>query len=110
MMAGFKGNLIGDRVAQFDRSQDPEYQNLTLLSAQYDLPTDAADTLLEMRQAAEAEKEKLLSNKDILPERVEAALEAIQAETEKTARATLGEQAFAQYSQSAAWIKNLGAH
>jgi hypothetical protein len=110
MMAAFKGNLIGDRVAQFDRSQDPEYQNLTLLSARYDLPADAADTLLEMRHAAEEEKEKLLSNKEIPPERVEAALEAIQAETEKTARATLGDQAFAQYSQSAAWIKNLGAH
>jgi hypothetical protein len=110
MMAAFKGNLIGDRVAQFDRSQEPEYQNLTLLSAQYDLPADAADTLLDMRQAAEAEKEKLLSNKDIPPERVEAALEAIQAETEKTARATLGDQAYAQYSQSAAWITNLGAH
>jgi hypothetical protein len=110
MMAAFKGNLAGDRVAQFDRSQDPEYQNLTLLSARYDLPADASETLLEMRQAAEEEKEKLLSNKDIPPERVEAALEAIQAETEKTARATLGEQAFAQYSQTALWIKNLGAH
>jgi hypothetical protein len=110
MMAAFKGNLAGDRVAQFDRSQDPEYQKLTLLSARYDLPADASETLLEMRHAAEEEKEKLLSNKDIPPERVEAALEAIQAETEKTARATLGEQAFAQYSQTATWIKNLGAH
>jgi hypothetical protein len=110
MMAEFKGSLAGDRVAQFDRSQDPEYQSLTLLSARYDLPADAPETLLEMRQAAEEEKEKLLSNKDIAPERVEAALEAIQAETEKTARATLGEQAFAQYSQTANWIKNLGGH
>jgi hypothetical protein len=110
MMKDFKGNLVGDRVAQFDRSQDPEYQSLTLLSARYDLPADASDTLLEMRQAVEEEKEKLLSNKDIPPERVELALEAIRAETEKAARATLGDQAFAEYSQTAAWLKNLGTH
>jgi hypothetical protein len=63
-----------------------------------------------MRQAVEEEKEKLLSNKDIPPERVELALEAIRAETEKAARATLGDQAFAEYSQTAAWLKNLGTH
>jgi len=56
------------------------------------------------------EKRKLLSNKDIPPERVEAALQAMQAETEKAARETLGEKAFEQYSQTAAWIKNLGTN
>ena len=110
VMAEYKGNLTGERVAQFERSQDPEYQNLTLLSARYDLPDDASETVFEMRQAAEEEREKLLSNKEIPPERVDMALEAIQAETEKATRATLGDQAFAQYAQSAAWIKNLGVH
>jgi hypothetical protein len=109
MLAAFKGNLIGDRVAQFERSQDPEYRNLTLLAARYDLPADAPATLLEMRKVAEEERAKLLSNQDIAPERVEAALEAIQAETEKAVRATLGEQAFAEYAKSAAWIKSAGA-
>jgi hypothetical protein len=110
MMKAFKGNLAGDRVAQFDRSQDPDYQNLCVLSQRYELPVDAAGTLLDMRRAAEEERQKLLSNKNIPPERVEAALQAIQAETEKAARATLGEKAFLQYSQSAAWIKNLGTN
>jgi len=109
-MKVFKGNLAGDRLAQFDRSQDPEYQNLSVLSQRYDLPAAAASTLLDMRQAAEEERQKLLSNKNIPPERVEAALQAIQAETEKAARETLGEKAFTQYSQSAAWIKNLGTN
>jgi hypothetical protein len=110
IMKEFKGNLAGDRVAQFDRSQDPDYQNLTLLSERYDLPADASATLLEMRQAAEAEKQELLSNKNIPPDRLDAALQAIQAETEKAARQTLGEQAFEQYSQTAAWIKKLGGN
>ncbi len=108
MMNDFKAGLAGSRVAQFDRSQDPEYQNLTELSEQFDLPADASDTLLDMRQAAEQEKQILLSNTSIPADRIETALQAIQAETEKAARQTLGEQAFAQYQQTAAWIKNLG--
>jgi hypothetical protein len=110
IMEEFKGTLAGDRAVQFNRSQDPEYQNLTLLSQRYDLPADASETLLEMRQAVEEEKLKLLSNKDIPPERVAAALQAMRAETEKAARATLGEKAFEQYSQSASWIRNLGTN
>jgi hypothetical protein len=60
-----------------------------------------------MRQVAEDEKQQLLANKDIPPERLEAALKAIEAATERAARETLGDKAFAQYSQSAGWITNL---
>jgi hypothetical protein len=37
-------------------------------------------------------------------------LKAIQAETEKAARQTLGEQAYGQYSQTATWIRSLGSN
>jgi hypothetical protein len=110
MLEEFKGQLTPDRLAQFARAQDPEYQKLCVLAERFDLPADAAQTLVEMRQAAEEEKRTLLSNKDIPPEQVQVALMAIQAATEKAARATLGEQAFGQYSQSATWIQNLGTN
>ena len=61
-----------------------------------------------MRQTAEDQKQQLLANKEIPPERVEAALKAIEAETERAARETLGDKAYAQYSQNAAWIHSLG--
>jgi hypothetical protein len=109
-MKAFKGNLADERVTQLDRSQDPDYQNLCVLSQRYELPADTSDTLLDMRQAAQEERQKLLSNKNIPPERVATALQAIQAETEKAARAALGEEAYAAYSPSAAWIKNLGTN
>jgi hypothetical protein len=51
----------------------------------------------------------LLANKDISPERVDVALKAIQAETERAARETLGEAAYGQYSQNAPWIEHLGS-
>lgn len=108
MMADFKAQLPPDRVAQLDRSQDPDYQSLCVLSERYDLPDGTSQTLLDMRQSAEDQKRELLSNKDITPEQVEVALKAIQAETERAARAALGDQAFGQYSQSATWIQYLG--
>jgi len=51
-----------------------------------------------------------LADKDIPVERVQAALKAIEAETERAAKETLGDQAYAQYSQNAAWIHNLGGN
>jgi hypothetical protein len=110
MMAEFKAQLPPDRAAQLDRSRDPDYQNLCVLSERFDLPDGTSEALLDMRQTAEDQKRALLSNKDIPPERVEVALKAIQAETEKAARAALGDDAFGQYSQTAAWIQNLGTN
>jgi hypothetical protein len=110
MLEEFKAQLPPDRLAQLARTEDPDYQKLCVLAERFDLPADAAQTLTDMRQAAEEQKRQLLSNKDIPPERIEVALKAIQAETEKTARATLGDQAFAQYSQGTKWIQNLDAN
>ncbi len=110
MMTAIKAQLTPDRVAQLDRSQNPDYQNLCVLSERFDLPDGTSQTLLDVRQAAEAQRRELLSNKDIPPERLEVALKAIQAETEKAAQDALGDQAFGQYSQTAKWIQNLGTN
>jgi hypothetical protein len=110
MVAAFKTNLSPDRAIQLDRSQDPEYQDLCVLSERFDLPAGTSDALLDIRQTAEEQKRQLLSNKDIPPERVEVALEAIQAETEQAARVALGEQAFGQYLQTAKWLQNPGTN
>ncbi|HEX4121339.1 MAG TPA: hypothetical protein VH619_12030 [Verrucomicrobiae bacterium] len=110
MMADFKAQLSPDRVGQLDQSQDPDYQNLCVLSERYDLPDGTSQALLDMRQTAEDQKRQLLANKDISPEQMEVALKAMQAETEREARAALGDDAYAQYSQSAAWIQNLGTN
>jgi len=110
MLAEFRGQLTPEREAQLDRSQDPDYQSVCVLAEQFDLPEDAAQTLQAMRQAAEEQKRQLLANKDIPPERLGVALKAIEAETERAARATLGEQAYGQYSQNASWLQNLGSN
>ncbi|HEY3913219.1 MAG TPA: hypothetical protein VGN61_01930 [Verrucomicrobiae bacterium] len=110
MMTDFKTTLTPDRVAQLDKSQNPEYQNLCVLSEQYDLPQGTSEALLDMQQSAETQKQQLLANKDMSSDQIEVALKSIQAETEKEARAALGDEAFTQYSQSAKWMQNLGTN
>ncbi len=110
MMADFKSTLTLDRVAQLDKSQNPEYQNLAVLSEQYNLPQGTSEALLDMQQSAETQKQQLLANKDMSSDQIEVALKSIQAETEKEARAALGDEAFTQYSQSAKWMQNLGTN
>jgi hypothetical protein len=107
MMDDIKNDIGPDRAAALDKTKDPDYRNLTTLSEQYDLPPETSQTIQDMRQAAEDEKKKVLADTDIPPERVEASLKAIEAETERATRETLGEKAYAQYSQSAGWITNL---
>jgi hypothetical protein len=108
MMSEVKTQLGPDRAAALDRTKDPDYQSVSLLAERFDLPAETSQTIVDMRQAAEDEKKQLLANKDIPPERVGVALKAIEAETEKAARQTLGDKAYAQYSQSAGWIRSLG--
>lgn len=108
MMQEVKTSLGPDRAAAMDRAQDTDYRQVALLSERYDLPAETSQTIVDMRQAAEDEKKQLLSDTNIPPERVQVALKAIEAETERAARQTLGDEAYTQYSQSAAWIKSLG--
>jgi len=108
MMSDVKAQLSPERAAALDRARDPDYQNLSLLTERFDLPSETSQTIVDMRQTAGDEKQQLLANKDIPPERVEAALKAIEAETERAVRETLGDKAYAQYSQSAGWIHDLG--
>jgi hypothetical protein len=110
MMDDVKTQLGPERAAALERAGNPEYQNLTLLTERFDLPAETSQAIVDMRQVAEDQKQQLLANKEIPPERLEAALKAIEAETERTARETLGDKAYAQYSQSAAWIHSLGGN
>jgi hypothetical protein len=109
-MEAFKGELTPDRAAQLAQASDPDYQSLYELSERFDLPADTSGTLLDMRKTAESEKQQLLADKTIAPDKLAEALKAIEAETEKAARQTLGEQAYQQYSQTATWLKKLGSN
>ena len=110
LRADIEADLGPDRAAQLEQAQNPDFQNLTLLAERFDLPPGVSQTVLQMRQLAEDARRQLLSNQDLPEDRRAAALNAIQAEAERATRETLGEQAYAEYSRGAAWIRGLGAN
>jgi hypothetical protein len=110
MMNEVKTQLGPDRATALDRAKDPDYQSMSVLAERFDLPSGVPQTMADIRQTAEDEKQQLIANKNIPIERLQTALKAIQDETEKAARQTLGDAAFGQYSQSANWIRNLGGN
>lgn len=99
------------RYADYQRAQNPDFREAYVFTEIYELPSSTAQTLFEIKQIAEGEW-KNLSADSAIPEtqRLEA-LHAIQRETEKSLRATLGAKVFASYAQgSGKWIRNLGTN
>lgn len=97
------------RYAEFSRAQDPDYRDAFVFAEVYELPVSTAQTLFEIKQIAEGEKNNLLSRGDIPEGQRLEALRAIQNETEKNLRATLGAKAYSSYAQSSGrWIQKLG--
>ena len=101
---------LGDaRYADYVKAQIPDYRDACVFTEVYELPTSTAQALFEIKQIAEAEKQNLLANSTLQEQDRLEALQAIQAETEKTLRATLGPKIFSNYSQGTGkWVQNLG--
>jgi len=110
MREAIEAALGPDRAAQFEQARNPDFQSLTLLAERFDLPPEVSQTVLQMRQLAEESRRQLLDNQNLPADRLAAALNAIQAEAERSTRETLGDQAYAEYSRSATWIRSLGAN
>ena len=104
-----KRRLGSVRYAEYERSLNPDFQSACVFAEVYELPSATAQTLFDIKQVAEAETQNLLSNSSI-PELVRAeALRAIQLETERSLRETLGPKVFSNYAQSSGkWIQHLG--
>ena len=102
--------LLGrDRATEYETAKNTDYRDLVLLSERYELPASTSQTLLDIRQLAELEKRRLQSDKQISDEARFRAMQAVQNETQRTVRETLGERAFTEYSQSSGtWIRELG--
>ncbi|MEO6034001.1 MAG: hypothetical protein ABIQ35_01970 [Verrucomicrobiota bacterium] len=102
---------LGDaRYAEYERAQNPDFRNACVFAEVYELPISTAQTIFDIKQIAEEERRNLLANSTVAERDQIAALKAIQTETEKSLRQTMGSKIFANYAQSTGrWIENLGA-
>jgi hypothetical protein len=99
------------RMADYQAVKNPEYRDVVAFSERFDLPDSVAQSLVAMRSVAEQQREQLLANNALALDQKVQALRAIQVETEKTLRQTLGDKVYTVYSQSAGgWVRELGAN
>ncbi len=105
-----KQQLGPERFVDYERAQNPDFRSAILFAEVNQLPVSTAQTIFDIKQVAEAERQNLLSNTSVQDrDRVEA-LKAIQAETEKALRQTMGTKVYANYSQgTGSWVRQLGA-
>lgn len=99
------------RMADYQTVKNPDYREVFVFSERFDLPDAVSQSLVATRSVAEQQREQLLANANLSDETKAQGLRAIQAETEKTLRQTLGEKAYAAYTQSAGgWLRDFGAN
>ena len=94
-------NYLGEqRYTQYQRSQDFEYQDLSSLASRHSLPAEAVDKAYTINQAAREQRQRVMNDPSITPERKQEILEAIRAATDLELQNTLGKDAYRNYRES----------
>ncbi|GDY19049.1 hypothetical protein LBMAG56_03940 [Verrucomicrobiota bacterium] len=86
--------LGGARFAEFQRAQDPDFQNFHRVTERYQLPTEAAVKLYDLKRTALESRLKLETNSQIIGEQRYAAIEAIAAEVQRSVKEVLGDKGY----------------
>jgi hypothetical protein len=100
---------LGDRYADYQRSQDASYRDLYQAGQRNNLPTETVQKVYDMKRVAEEQRQLLLNTDNLTEEQKEAGFAALRAETERAIKDTLGEKAFKDYQRRGGeWLLNLG--
>lgn len=101
--------LLGtQRIAEYERSQDQDYQTLYGLAASHDVPTAVANQVWDMRRDVEQQTARVRENPLLTIEQKERALEAIRNETQTAIMEVLGEPLLEAYrEEGGGWLDDL---
>jgi hypothetical protein len=90
--------VLGEgRFADWQRSQQPDYQLLTRVSERLDLPAEAAVQAYALGSQAFAQAAALRENATLAPDSKKELLRLLEAETRQALRTTLGDRGFQVY-------------
>ena len=105
-----RADLGEKRFTEYQRGQLVNYQQLLSLARRESLPPDTAGKIFDMKDAAEAQVEKLHDDASLTTDQRKALLKGIQIETEKSIGAILGADVLKQYRSQPAgeWVRDLG--
>ena len=109
--AGVRDKLGETRYAEYVRAQDPDFRELAVVSARFQLAGEAAGQVYEYKQAVLEELGRLDANNTLTPEQRQAARRAMSIETERAVQGVLGEKPYRAYLRSGqgAWIQGATA-
>jgi hypothetical protein len=100
--------LSPERLAAYDQSKDPGFRELCGFAQEYDLSAESTRDLQGMRNVAEEQTRQVLSDNHLSPEQRQAALDAIQIETRRALRQTVGDKAWEDYLRGpGVWVKDI---
>jgi hypothetical protein len=111
MEAQLKETLGEQRFADYQRSQDFEYQSLLMAVDKYDLSTDVPNKAWSLRQSAEAERQRILAQLGVSPGQQKAQLEQLTAATRQQMTTLMGDTGFERYQRLRGpnwWLTELG--
>ena len=86
--------LGGVRFAEFQRAQDPDFQQFHRVTERYQLPNEAAVKLYDLKRNALESRLKLETNTQLIGEQRYAAIEAIAAEVQRSVKEVLGDKGY----------------
>jgi hypothetical protein len=112
LQAGFdsavQAALTSDQFAQYQLANNDQYQSLHNVTQRYGLPDSVAADSLGLQQSAQTAADQIRANTNLSPEARQAALNAIQQETEQTLSQILGPTALSTYKEYGGdWISGL---
>lgn len=105
--AGIRAQLGEERYAEFKQNQDPEFRELALAVARFNLPRDTTREVYDLKSVAQAERLKVQASERLTAEQKETALKEMAEETERTLKQLLGATAFNYYARRGQvnWIR-----
>jgi hypothetical protein len=85
------------RYAEYARAQDPDYRQLRVAAARYQVSEQAATDVYGFKQILEQQRARLMADEALTPRQKNDALQAISAEAERSVRRVLGDKAYGYY-------------
>ena len=105
-----KGVLGQSRFAEYQRAQSEDYRALVQMADRFEMPREVAGKVYGMKQAAEAQTQRVQSDPNLSEEQRRRALFGIAQETQKSLATTLGDKVYKAYQRSAGqWIGTLAS-
>jgi hypothetical protein len=106
-----RATLGEDRYHQYQMAQDDRYREIYDFTTRANLPKETAQSIYDIRQTAEKQRQEILGNQNLSPDQRTATLAQIADETRNTLKATMTPEAYEQYlrSEGRRWVAGIGS-